>query len=499
MKRYFRFKLVLLVLLPAALAACAGRPVRIPGHVVPEDCEIWPGPARAADRITVALPRTADPLNAPLPRNEGEQLLFRHLYEPLFFVDCRGDVRAGVAATWEKGDGGRRWTFQIREDAAFWDGTPVTARDVVESWLDVAVYPVTREAGIDSTITEGDRVLHVFFHRPVGEVPAVLSQLAFSVTRPPADTPWPVGTGPYEVVGPASGRFGPFGRSIELIPSGRAKGPSISCVGATAENARDLLDRGTDLTVTADPDVIDYAAGRPELKTVPLPWSRTYVLLSTSRTRAAKAGRKPRALAAVVSDAIARDAVRQDARGCRGPYWWDDAGDCAERHTAVPWLPEVPRGASPSSGVRRVLYDSDDPVARDLAERIVALAATPPDESPEAKSVRDALPGLSDTAFGVIADGVTGSNLETSLLEGDDFAYIISLPCRPADACNEVNRLMARAQWLALLGADFGRAIVPIVDTRLHAIFDPGRVGLATGFRGVFLLFEKIERGDDPS
>jgi hypothetical protein len=499
MKRFFRFVAVLCVWLPVLLAACAGRPVRIPGHVVPEDCEVWPGPDRPADRITVALPSTAEPLHAPWARNEGEQLLFRHMYEPLFFIDCRGDVRAGVASTWEKADGGRRWTFQIREDAVFWDGSPVTARDVVESWLDIAVTPVTREAGIDSTVVVGDRLLHVYFNRSIGEVPAVLSQLAFSVTRPPADNVWPVGTGPYEVVGPASGRFGPFGRSIELIPSGRAKGPAISCLGGTTENARDLLDRGTDLTVTADPDVIDYAAGRPELETVPLPWSRTYVLLSTSRAREAKAGRKPRALTDEVSDATARDAVRQDARGCRGPYWWNAGRDCAERHTAVPWLPEVPRGASAASGVRRVLYDSDDPVARDLAGRIVALAATPPDESPEAKAVREALPGLSEPSFGVIADGVTGSNLDASLLEGEDFAYVVALPIRPADACHEVNLLMARAQWLVPLKSNFGRAIVPLVDTRMHAIFNRGRVGLATGFRGVFLLLEKIERGDDPS
>src|SRR2546426_9242355 len=39
----------------------------------------------------------------------------------------------GLAATWEQAPGDR-WAFTLRDNARFWDGAPVTARDVLASW-----------------------------------------------------------------------------------------------------------------------------------------------------------------------------------------------------------------------------------------------------------------------------------------------------------------------------------------------------------------------------
>lgn len=40
----------------------------------------------------------------------------------------------GVASTWEVADQGREYRFQLREDAKWADGSPVTSRDFLESW-----------------------------------------------------------------------------------------------------------------------------------------------------------------------------------------------------------------------------------------------------------------------------------------------------------------------------------------------------------------------------
>jgi len=499
MKQLQKVQLILYIAGISLVASCGGPSVRMPVDMIPEACEVWPGPVRVSDLITIALSHTVEPRRAPWARNAGELLLYRHLYEPLINIDCFGQVRPGLATAWKKEDRGRRWVFELREDARFWDGTAVTARDVAESWLDTAVRPVTRGAGIDSTVVEGDRILHVCFNRSFKDVPRMLSDLAFSVTKPPVDSSWPVGSGPYRIAGSEGERFKPFGGAIEMIPALGTRGPVIHCLVSLDGDARDLIDRGADVTITADPDVIEYATGRPELETLPLPWDRTYVLLSTSRAQAVRRGKKLPKVPDELSDGMARDAVRQDARGSRPPFWWKEAENCSGGRDYDARFLKVPRGASPSSGVRRILYDSSDPVARDLAERIVALAATPPDKSQDAAAVGAAIPGLTDKTFGVIADGVTSQNLENSLFDGEDFAYIVAVPSRPADLCHEKQKMTSRAPWLIALEEDYSKAIIPLVDTRLHAILNNTRVGLALDYYGVFLLLEEISRGDDPS
>lgn len=65
-----------------------------------------------------------------------EMQLFTAIYEGLFSYDPEtlDPVRA-QASSFEKSKDGKTWTFAIREDAQWSDGSPVTASDFVESWL----------------------------------------------------------------------------------------------------------------------------------------------------------------------------------------------------------------------------------------------------------------------------------------------------------------------------------------------------------------------------
>ncbi|QIF94329.1 ABC transporter substrate-binding protein [Proteus vulgaris] len=62
---------------------------------------------------------------------EGNIIL--NLLEGLTYVGPNGDSMPGVALRWETDDN-KVWTFYLREDAKWSDGTPVTAEDFVYSW-----------------------------------------------------------------------------------------------------------------------------------------------------------------------------------------------------------------------------------------------------------------------------------------------------------------------------------------------------------------------------
>ncbi|KAF1369216.1 peptide ABC transporter substrate-binding protein [Yokenella regensburgei] len=75
-------------------------------------------------------PASLDPVKAVgLP----EIQVIRDLYEGLVNQDAKGNIIPGVASKWQTNDN-RVWTFTLRDNAQWSDGTPVTAQDFVYSW-----------------------------------------------------------------------------------------------------------------------------------------------------------------------------------------------------------------------------------------------------------------------------------------------------------------------------------------------------------------------------
>jgi hypothetical protein len=273
------------------------------------------------------------------------------------------------------------------------------------------------------------------------------------------------------------------------------RGPEIQFLKTTMHDARDLLGDAIDVMVTTHPEVIEYAVSQPQLTAAALPWDKTYILLSTSRVEELFWNGAAATISSDLFEGLARDAVRSEARGHRSPSWWNDADGCHDLSAAVPGLPPVPRGAYSLSGLRRVLYDLTDPTARDLAERIVALASTDPTTSPEAAAITAAVPRLIIHASGVVAEGVTRGELNLSLKDGNDFAYVVSVPWQPSDPCYEARKLINRAQWIANVEADFSKVIIPLVDTRPHVIANRDRVELVVDWYGNILIVNGIQPG----
>jgi hypothetical protein len=181
------------------------------------------------------------------------------------------------------------------------------------------------------------------------------------------------------------------------------------------ERARDAIDVGAVIIATEDLGLIAYAAARPELDVTPLPWDRTYLRLA------------PGALAPLGGE-FASEAVRVDARRAE-PISCDT----------------VVRGAAPVSASApsvRVVYEAGDRTARELAERVVAL--------------------LENTT--ATAVGLGPAKLDAALRAGDELAYIVSVPRFAERGCDALATLAQRAPWLS------SPAIVPLIDTRVHAI-----------------------------
>jgi hypothetical protein len=146
--------------------------------------------------------------------------------------------------------------------------------------------------------------------------------------------------------------------------------PTPVVIGVTLPPGTDLKDAldgslpaGTprpDVIVTNDPDVIALAARDRAFLVDTLPWQWLYVLMTPGPDSSLT---NP---TATERDALARDAVRQVARGAVLPANWMTGPPC-------PYQLPLPNQPPPI-----VAFEANDVIGRQLAERVVALAAAKP-------------------------------------------------------------------------------------------------------------------------
>jgi hypothetical protein len=394
-------------------AACARAPEpRAPESPAPaaDPCLVAGTPGRTADTLDVVL--DPPPRVAPLPHSGSDWFVSAQVYETLVRLDCSRAPRPGLAESWEREADGRVWTFTLRDDAVFWDASPLAADSIVSRWrIRPAQSARLARAGVTAIDAAGDRAIRLTFAEPTDSAPAILADPGLAPTvdregvkemgagpwRPQADTP----------------------SLASLVPSGvgSERRPILRLV-APLRDLRDAIDAGADVVVTADPATLAYARGRPELVILPLPWGRTYVLLSPRPFEPASA--------AGFGTALARDVVREDARPAEPPYWWD--APCVPASTA-----------RPSSGAdeSHLIYPTGDSAAAALAGRLVALGAV----GPRGAVLAVPLPELL-------------ARLDAGRLAG----AVLPLPRLPPVPCS------ARPRSLA------GWSVVPLVDTRAHLV-----------------------------
>jgi ABC-type transport system substrate-binding protein len=272
---------------PARVAAAARNDVRI--AAVPVDSL---DPARQSDIATAAV--------------------VAQLYESLTAFDASLVLRPALAAGWDVSRDGRQVVFHLRPGLAFSDGSPLTAADVVGSWLRLidpkAPSPLSslmldvkgardRLTGRVSDPTgvglraDGDDVI-VDLERPGADFPAVVSGPSFGIVPPAAwrdghaiGTSDPVVSGAYTVP-----RITPTELTLEANPHYWAGAPAIRTVhlvtdvggrsAIAAFQAGDLDYVGIS-SIDAAWIAYDRELG-PELRSVPS-LSLTYLGFDTSR------------------------------------------------------------------------------------------------------------------------------------------------------------------------------------------------------------------------
>lgn len=400
------------------MAACAPRSAAPPPSPQSSDpCRITADSAGQLDTFRVALPESVDLSHAPVPTNDSERLLFRQLFPTLVRIDCQGEIRPEVAGAWSHDSSSRTWRFSMRDTSLTSGGSPVRAGQVLTAWRN---HPeLLRTMGIDSVVATDARTLVIGVRDAPAEDGKLFAEPALAVT-------------------PNSGPTLSTGTSLTI----QGVGSTVLDFVTASGDLRDLLDSGVDLLVTRDLGLVEYAAGHRDLRTFPLPWSRTYVLVQPSTADSLRVAIN----ADSVRTSLARDAVKADARPAAGGW---TAAPCRSRAPVT-----APRPAA------RIVYLARDSVARGLAERIVALDS----QNPEVRAV-----------------GLPDSLLDASLRTGSNRGYIVALSSAAENICSS--------------GLIPGGALIhPLIETRAHAIVRRGSPELTVDWDGIPRLAVPADR-----
>jgi hypothetical protein len=316
-------------------------------------------------------------------------------------LDCEDRPFPGLAERWDADTSGKFWTIELsaRYATPGTSGERWTAATLAAAWRSDPDADLTlRSAGVESLLPLDDRRLVVGFRAPQRELPRVFVSRTLAVVLSDSST--------INVAPPASG------------------------------DLRDAVDGGVDVVQTGDPDLLEYAASRPGLSVVALPWSRLYFLLLPAGS--AGLGEAIPEDTAAFTAALARNAVRTDARAGAPSSWVDSAARC--QPSAAP-----PRPATSNA----VVYAASDGTAREVAERVVALAGR----------------------LGLVARPLAADTFSATLRRGDARAFVLS-GLRAAAPC------AAASEWPA------GATVVPLLETRRHVIVRRGAPPLAVEWDG---------------
>jgi hypothetical protein len=441
----------------AGCGAAGGAPVSVPEaaparalQVTSPTCLVSPDsalPAADTVNILVAPPSNTHPTD-PL-ESEGDRFILRHAYETLVRVDCEGNVVPGLAVSWKRDATGSVWAFEIAAGRTFADGTPIDAGAIVAAWERQLTGPSAwpHIAGVQAV---GVRSIEVRFDTPAENAPRALSDQHFAIRGAPTLGGKPAESGPFTISVEPAGGDGMPGATI-LTPRGTPGRGTVLRLAAAPPgfDLRDAIDRGisslgmirVDLLITRDPDLLAYVARRDEVRTVPLPWDRTYVLAAQSTPDSSASRLPPLRMPSPASrGSLARDAVKSDARGAEPPYWWQQDSAC---------IIAAPRIESPR---RVVAYRAGDAIAKELAERIVALASSP--ERPD--WIPGTLAGGSRPSLRVVA--FAPDSFDDAIASGRVIAAVVAYPREQPTGCAFAPHRMPNA------------AEIPLVDSRAHVI-----------------------------
>jgi len=161
------------------------------------------------DSLIVGMLSTRTVEVRPLvPQERDIMSLYALVYESLVTIDDNGIPQPLLAESWTETGDGKTWTFTLRENITFSDGTPLTAHDVAASGqyiLDLAKNEEAADNGFYANIrymvssfkARDDKTVEVKAARPYY---GLLYSMTFPVVhRNQVESASPLGTGPYVI------------------------------------------------------------------------------------------------------------------------------------------------------------------------------------------------------------------------------------------------------------------------------------------------------------
>lgn len=185
-----RFATLFVALLALVLAACS------PGSTEPQDRQLVVGASASPNSMD---PSTSDAAAIP-------QVLLYNVYETLLKIDGEGKLQPLLANEWVMTPDAKTYTFELRPQARFASGSPVTADAVVNSInrivTDPAVLPVLKQqmAPIESMRAVDENTVEFVLKQPSHNWLYSMAQTAGIIYDPSALamlTTRPAGSGPF--------------------------------------------------------------------------------------------------------------------------------------------------------------------------------------------------------------------------------------------------------------------------------------------------------------
>lgn len=170
-------------------------------------------------RIVAGEPATLDPAQTG---DQASAAFIAQLFEGLTAFDADLQVRPALAASWTTSADGRRITFRLRPDLAFSDGSPLTAGDVVRSWLRLIdpVAPSPLAALLEDVVGASARLSGSGSEADVGLRASGDSEVVVDLVTPASDFAAIVAGPTFGVVPPGVGRDAEALRPGSIVGSG---------------------------------------------------------------------------------------------------------------------------------------------------------------------------------------------------------------------------------------------------------------------------------------